>query len=298
MREYCPTLHLLCPSARCRRTPCSRLSGRFRLACAHPFKGRKSSVDLVDPEPEETHGVRCRGLGKSVPGKFASQGKPPLTTKSLSANSVYHGFRFSFARTSWPPGQPHEAGEPGGATVFERAWLQPCRSRASKSTGFSRRGMFLAISNHPARAEQAAERLQRESRKRQGTTSVQPTKPMEPALGFSPCSGQIQHSARKQTFSAPCGAPDSPAPSRRDFSIFGNGVDRKHTLKRLFPHPRGGSKSHLSLLNRGSRRRNFTRGPVRATPASPAGVVRAAPNHRAIGGSSREPERRLRPGQR
>ena len=99
MREYCPTLHLLCPSARCRRTPCSRLSGRFRLACAHPFKGRKSSVDLVDPEPEETHGLRCRGLGKSVPGKFASQGKPPLTTKSLSACPVYHGLRFSFAST-------------------------------------------------------------------------------------------------------------------------------------------------------------------------------------------------------
>jgi hypothetical protein len=33
--------------------------------------------------------LRCRGLGKSVPGKLAFVGgKPPLTAKSLSANTV------------------------------------------------------------------------------------------------------------------------------------------------------------------------------------------------------------------
>jgi hypothetical protein len=49
----------------------------------------------------ETYGIRCRGLGgKSVPGKLAGmKGKPLLTSKSLSANSVYHTFAFLFTQS-------------------------------------------------------------------------------------------------------------------------------------------------------------------------------------------------------
>jgi hypothetical protein len=32
--------------------------------------------------------LRCRGLGKTVPGKLASEGSLPLTAKSLSATTV------------------------------------------------------------------------------------------------------------------------------------------------------------------------------------------------------------------
>jgi hypothetical protein len=41
-------------------------------------------------------GKRSRGFGeKSVPGKLASvEGNPLLTSKSLSANPVYHGIVF------------------------------------------------------------------------------------------------------------------------------------------------------------------------------------------------------------
>jgi hypothetical protein len=76
--------------------------------------------------------LRCRGLGKSVQGAVAFKANPPLTAKSLSANSVYHGstFRLQGAQgtvVSWGgsrAGVSHPFRGEAAKWMGHPAWLQ------------------------------------------------------------------------------------------------------------------------------------------------------------------------------
>jgi hypothetical protein len=70
------------------------------LRCSNPHVRPNARSNAKSPGGR-LMGIRCRGLGKkSVPGKLAGmKGKPLLTSKSLSANPVYHTFAFYFSPT-------------------------------------------------------------------------------------------------------------------------------------------------------------------------------------------------------
>ena len=107
----CPELpHATCTpgAARCRPAPRSLAApGSAHPAIPAGQRALQACRTLPQSKAKSPGGrpmwLRCRYLGKSVQGRDAfMKGKPPLTAKSLSANTVYHTLEFGLARGAPP----------------------------------------------------------------------------------------------------------------------------------------------------------------------------------------------------